>query len=113
MTRIASLLMLSAVFSMSALAATWSGKLLDSSCYDKEKKADACTANTQTTAFALDVNGRIYKLDDTGNSKAADALKNRADRATDPAKPESNEVMAKVTGTETGGTITVESIDVR
>ena len=113
MSRIASLLVFSTVFSMLALAGSWSGKLLDANCYDQQKQASACSATSETTAFALDAAGKIYKLDAAGNSKASEALKNRADRATDPAKPQSKEVMAQVTGTEQDGTIAVESIEVR
>jgi hypothetical protein len=100
------------VFSMSALAANYSGKLLDSSCYDQQKKADACYATGTTAAFAIEASGKVYKLDDAGNAKAAAAIKNRADRS-DPSKPQPKEVMAKVDGTEKGGTIAVENIDVQ
>lgn len=100
------------VFAMSALAANYSGKLLDASCYDQQKKADSCDATSNTTAFALEVSGTVYKLDSAGNSKASAAVKNRADR-TDPSKPQPKEIMAKVDGTEKGGVITVESIAVQ
>jgi hypothetical protein len=113
MRRVLFVLAFSAVFSMLALAENWSGKLLDATCYDQQKKAASCDATSATTAFALDASGTIYKLDADGNSKAADALKNRADRAADPSKPASTHVMAKVQGTEKAGIITVESIDVQ
>lgn len=113
MRRLLSLLALSAVFSMLALADSWSGKLLDATCYDQQKKVAGCDATSTTTAFALEVSGTVYKLDPAGNSKAATALKNRADRAVDPTKPESKQVMAKIDGTEKGGVITVENIDIQ
>jgi hypothetical protein len=113
MRKILSVLTLSTVFSILALADTWSGKLLDAGCYDQQKKAAACDATSTTTAFALEASGTVYKLDAAGNSKAAAALKNRSDRATDPSKPEAKQVMAKVDGTEKGGNITVESIEVQ
>jgi hypothetical protein len=97
---------------MLALAESWSGKLVDASCYDQQKKAAGCDATSKTTAFGIEASGMVYKLDRAGNTKAAAALKNRADRA-DPSKPQATEVMAKVDGTEKGGTITVESIDVQ
>jgi hypothetical protein len=99
------------VFSMCALAANYSGKLLDASCYDQQKKAESCKASGSTTAFALEVSGVVYKLDSAGNAKASDALKNRADRS-DPSKPPA-EIMAKIDGTEKGGVIAVESIAVQ
>jgi hypothetical protein len=100
------------VFSMWALAATYSGKLLDASCYDQQKNVGSCDATGNTRAFALEVSGTVYKLDSAGNSKASAAIKNRADRS-DPSKPQPKEVMAKVDGTEKGGIIAVESIAVQ
>ena len=97
---------------MCALAANFSGKLVDASCYDQQKKVAGCDATSTTTAFAIEVSGKVYKLDSAGDAKAADAIKNRADR-TDPSKPQSKEVMAKVTGTEKGGTIAVEDLAVQ
>jgi hypothetical protein len=95
-----------------ALAESYSGKLLDASCYDKQKQASACDATSSTTAFAVEVSGMVYKLDRAGNSKAAAAIKNRADRA-DPTKQQSKDVMAKIDGTEKGGTISVENLNVQ
>jgi hypothetical protein len=100
------------LFSMSAVAASYSGKLLDSSCYDQQKKVESCDATVSTTTFAIVVNGKVYKLDNDGNSKASAAIKNRADRS-DPSKPQPKEVVAKVDSTEQGGIITVDSIDVQ
>ena len=58
------------VFSTLALAASFSGKLLDASCYDQQKKAASCDATSSTTAFAIEASGMVYKLDSAGNSKA-------------------------------------------
>jgi len=112
MRRILSLGALLGVFSMLALAESYSGKLLDASCYDQQKKSSGCDATSSTTAFAIEASGSVYKLDRAGNTKASAALKNRADRS-DPTKQQSKEVMAKVEGSEKGGTITVESVDVQ
>jgi hypothetical protein len=112
MRRILSIMAVAGALSTFALAESYSGKLLDASCYDKQKQANACDATSSTTAFALDVSGTVYKLDRAGNSKASAAIKNRADR-TDPTKQQSKEVMAKVDGTEKGGTIAVENVDVQ
>jgi len=89
---------------MLALAENFSGRLLDESCYDKQKTAAGCDATSKTTSFSLDANGAVYKLDRAGNSKAATAIKSRADRS-DPAKPQTTpaEVTAKVTGTQKDG----------
>jgi hypothetical protein len=102
------------VFTTLAFAENWSGKLLDASCYQAQKSASACALSSKTTSFALDVSGKIYNLDANGNSKAATALKNRADRSADPNKGQATAaVMATVTGSEKSGTITVENIDVQ
>jgi hypothetical protein len=113
MVRVLLVVAFSAVFSTLALAESWSGRLLDGTCYEHQKKATGCEATSTTTAFALEASGTVYKLDAAGNSKASEALKNRADRAADPTKPESKQVMAKVEGTEKSGVIAVESIDVQ
>jgi hypothetical protein len=107
------LTILSTALAISAFAANWSGKLIDASCYDKQQSATSCDANGTTTSFALDVAGKVYKLDAAGNQKASAAVKNRADRAADPSKPLSTEVMAKVEGTEHGNTIATESVEVQ
>ena len=106
---------LSAALSMSAFAGDWSGKLIDATCNDQRQqtKAASCDATSATTSFAIDVSGKIYKLDVAGNSKAATALKDRADRSTDPAKALSGALTAKVSGTEKEGVIAVESIEVQ
>ncbi len=98
--------------SIAAHAEDWTGKLIDATCNDqgKQEKTVSCDATAATTAFALDVSGKIFKLDAAGNAKAATALKYRADPAPDPSKPRLPEVKAKVTGTEAGGMILVESI---
>jgi hypothetical protein len=102
---------LSMVLSMMALAEDWTGKLIDATCNDQREheKTVSCDATKATTAFALDVLGKIYKLDAVGNTKAAAALKYRADPS-EPSKPESTEVKAKITGTEAGGMILVDTI---
>ena len=107
------LLALPLVFTTLALAESWSGKLVDATCYAKQQSATGCDATGATKAFAIEVSGKVYKLDETGNEKAATALKSRADKAADPTKPQASMVMAKVEGTESGGTITTQSIEVQ
>jgi hypothetical protein len=107
------LLTLSLTLGSLAFAESYSGKLIDAGCYEKQQNATGCDATGATKAFALDVSGKVYKLDASGNQKASTALKSRADRAADPSKPQSKEIMAKVEGTESGGTITAESIEVQ
>ena len=104
-------LVLLAGLSMTAWSEDWSGKLIDATCKDQQQqeKTVSCDATKATTAFALDVSGKIFKLDGPGNAKAATALKYRADPV-DPSKAASTEVRAKITGTEAGGMILVETV---
>ncbi|MBZ5723650.1 MAG: hypothetical protein LAP87_01520 [Acidobacteriia bacterium] len=113
MRRILTLTALVAVFSVLGLAESWSGRLLDSSCYDQQKSAKTCDATSTTTAFAIDVSGKVYKFDDTGNAKAAEAMKSRADRSTNPNSPPSGQIMAKVSGTKDGEALKVESVEIQ
>ncbi len=107
------LLALSAALSTVAFAESYTGKLLDATCYQSTNKAENCNASGATTAFALQVSGKVLNLDESGNQKAAAAVKNRADRAVDPNQLQSAGIMAKVEGTEAGGTITTQSIDIQ
>jgi hypothetical protein len=112
MKKMLSILALSMGLSMAAHAEDWTGKLIDATCNDQrdKEKTVSCDATSQTTAFALDVSGKIFKLDAGGNTKAAVALKYRANSPSDPAKPKPAGLQANVTGTEAGGMILVESI---
>jgi hypothetical protein len=101
-----------AIFATLAFADIWTGKLLDTSCLDQKKELAACQANGTTTTFALVVSGKTYRLDDMGNQKAVMALKNRADRSTDPTVAP-GPVNAKITGTREGEMIKVDSIEIQ
>jgi hypothetical protein len=101
-----------AVFAGLAMAEDWTGKLMDAACYDQNKTAKPCDATSTTTQFVFDVNGKIYKLDATGNAKAAEAIKSRADRA-EPGKPSNGAVNAKVSGTAEGDTLKVNMLEVQ
>ena len=113
MRKLISTIGLVAVFAALALAENWSGRLIDASCTDQQKNQNACQPTATTTAFAIASGTHVYKLDDTGNMKAAEALKNRADRAADPDSPGKNVVAVKVSGTKDGDTIKVETLEVQ
>src|SRR5437879_1556521 len=122
MRRILTMFAVVAVFTTLALAENWTGKLVDASCADQQKgdqqqgdlqKMATCDPSSATTAFALVASGKIFKFDDTGNAKAAEALKSRADRSTNPNAPPSTTITAKVTGTKEGDNLKVESIEVQ
>lgn len=109
------------VLALGAVAAmsygeTWSGKLLDAACYERSQKdpernskktgnPPACEASTSTASFALATSdGKVYKLDSAGNSKAATALRGN---------PDNKSPEADVSGTLEGQILKVDSISVR
>jgi hypothetical protein len=97
-----------------AFGETYSGKLVDASCAQQQQDA-ACTPTASTSAFALQVSGKMLKLDADGNKKAAKALKQSnsgADRAKDPSASDS-QVMASVEGTLNGDELQVDSIELQ
>ena len=101
-----------AFFATLSFAEDWTGKLLDTSCLDQKKEIATCQASGTTTGFALEVSGKTYRLDDMGNQKAIMALKNRADRATEPGASAAP-VSAKIKGTRDGDVLKVDSIEVQ
>ncbi|MBV8844197.1 MAG: hypothetical protein JO307_15420 [Bryobacterales bacterium] len=127
MRRTLTLLVLPAMFATLALAESWSGTLLDASCYDRQAQqapakspsdisqtaAEACAPTSQTSQFALEANGKMFKLDSAGNSKAATAMKSHAERSTGAPGKASAKVMATVEGTESGGTIKADRIEIQ
>ena len=110
MRRILTFCACATVFGVLAFGETLTGRLVDSTCYDQQKSATACDPTASTSTFALLVSGKAYKLDDGG--KIAEALKNRADRSSDPNKT-STQIMAKVTGAKEGNMVKVEAVEVQ
>jgi hypothetical protein len=95
-----------------AFAGTWTGRLLDANCATRQTNA-ACIPTSSTTAFAVDVNGKILKLDAEGNKKVAEAFQtynSGAERAKEP-NSQSTQVTATIQGTMKGNQIKVDSID--
>jgi hypothetical protein len=116
MRTIVTLTTFATLFAVSAFADTFSGNLIDISCLSKPQPTVAtCQPNSSSMSFGLvDNQGKVVKLDEDGNSKAAAALKNRADRSADPDAPsKGNPVVATIKGTLQGSTLKVESIEVR
>ena len=99
-----------AILSGLALAETYNGRLLDASCLEQQK--NACDPTSTSVSFAMFVSGKVYRLDDAGNSKAVEALKNRADRSKDPSMP-TNQVTARVSGSMEGDILKVDTIQVQ
>ena len=119
MGRILTLCAIVTVFASLALAETWNGRLIDANCYDQQsgqKNMGACVPTSATSSFAISVQGKIYKLDEGGNTKAAAALKDRADRSANPneANPTTSGISATITGSmDSDNHIKVESIQVQ
>jgi len=100
-------------FAALGLAETWSGTLLDATCYDKDKSVDACAAKPGSTAFALESSGTVYKLDGATNARVVEAMKSRADRANNPDATTATPVMAKITGEMKGDQIHAETVELQ
>src|SRR5437773_818643 len=110
---------LAGIFAALACAETWNGRLLDASCVDQQKSA-SCDPSSATVTFAINVSGKIYKLDDAGNAKAVEAIKAKGQSAKDPKEAKepaspgaAATITAKVTGTLEGEVVKVESIQVQ
>ena len=103
--RIATLGAVLALVSALSFGETFTGKLVDASCAAKAQKTSPtteCAPTAATKSFAIETaDGRILKLDSTGNSKASAAMK-------DNLKPES---QVTVSGQLDGQTVKVDSID--
>src|SRR5690348_4494058 len=100
------------MFAALGYAENWTGKLIDASCHDRSQQNPAeakqgsdlaaCAATASTTSFAIQTSdGKVYKLDASGNAKASTALKGN---------PDNKSAMATVSGTMDGQTVKVESI---
>jgi hypothetical protein len=105
------------------LGESWSGKLVDAACADHlrgplaadktpppshESIVSECPPTRSTTTFAIALqDGRVLRLDSTGNAKAADMLAGAGHR-----KSAGRGIDANVSGTLEGRTIRVESLDI-
>ena len=98
------------LFAAVCLAETFKGKLIDASCAEQQQSAGTCSPTPSTTAYAIDVSGKVYRLDADGNMKAAEAVKSRA---SDPNAVAKSDIKATVKGTLDGATLKVESIEVQ
>lgn len=114
MQRISAILLLATFSCAWAIAAEWSGKLVDADCTHRNGGPRACEPGLNTTAFGLVVAGKAYLFDKGGSQKASAAMRRRAEmHAADPNYPYSPEVGASVTGERQGNKIVVKSIDIQ
>ena len=103
-------MILLSITSTLCLAETWTGKLVDATCAEHGKNtspsaASACTPRESTTSFAIRTpDGQVIKLDSTGNKLAADTFKANS-------KSNKGEMVITITGTITGDTVQVDSVN--
>jgi len=107
-------MVLLSITSTLCLAESWTGKLVDATCAGRGKNTspsastkdmNACTPKESTTSFAIRTpDGGIIKLDSTGNKLAADTFKANS-------KSNKGEMVITITGTMTGDTVQVDSVN--
>jgi len=96
-----------------AFADSFTGRLVDANCAAQGANT-TCAPTASTASFALEVSGKMLKLDAEGNKKAAQALKDSnssADRSKDP-NGAASQVTAKVEGKLSGNEIQVDTIEI-
>ena len=115
MRRVLTLTTIIGMFAALGMADMFNGKLIDATCLDKPNPTLAtCQPSTSTSTFALvDDSQKILKLDEQGNTKAAEALKGRTKSADPSTSGKTDVVLAKISGTMNGATVTVEKIEVK
>jgi len=103
------MLCLGAAFSY---AESWTGKVLDASCYDAQKTkpsenlARACAPTASTTDFAIQTaDGKVYKVS-SGNSEFANDIRSGVLK-----KDKDGDIHATITGSREGEMVKVDSIN--
>lgn len=107
MRRLLTLSVALVVFSLTALAASFNGTLIDVMCKDQDpvKHTRKCAIGCAKSGYGLlTAEGKFLKFDAAGNEKALAALK---------ASKKENDLKAKVTGTLEGGLLKVESVQIQ
>jgi len=111
-------MILLSITSTLCLAESWTGKLIDAACAEQgknnspnaasgqsSKNINPCIPKENTTSFAIrTLDGQIIKLDSTGNKLAADTFKANS-------KANKGEMVITITGTITGDTVQVDSVN--
>lgn len=107
MKRTLTLISTACVFSVLAVAETWSGTLVDVMCKGKDLAGHTvkCAIGCAKSGYGLVLSdGKFMKLNETGNAKALAALK---------ATSKEKDLKAKVTGTAEGDVIQVQTIELQ
>lgn len=92
---------------VSAFAGTWNGTVVDVMCKNKDvaNHTKECALGCAKSGFGLVTSdGRFYKFDETGNSKALAAIKETS---------KDKDLRATVTGSMDGDVIKVQSIQLQ
>jgi len=111
-------MILLSITSSLCLAESWTGKLVDATCAEhgkntspgsasgqSSKDMNACTPRESTSSYAIrTLDGQILKLDSTGNKLAGDTFKANS-------KAKKGEMVITITGTMTGDTVQVDSVN--
>lgn len=93
------------VLSMTALAESWSGTVIDVMCKGREPvdHTRQCAIGCSKSGFGvLTPDGRFIRFDDAGNAKSLAVLK---------ASKKEKDLRVKVTGSRDGDVIKVDSIE--
>jgi hypothetical protein len=104
MRTVISLIAFALLFGAAAWADSWSGTLVDVMCKDKDlaNHSRQCAINCSKSGYGLVLaDGKFFKFNEGGNSKALEALK---------ASSKDKDLKATVTGKLDGEVIQVESI---
>jgi hypothetical protein len=104
-------------FATLGYADTWTGKLVDANCSETSQNQPpapdsngkttikSCAATPSTASFAIQTSdGKVYRLDPAGNSKAATAIRGN---------PDNKSPVATVSGALEGDILKVDSISVQ
>ncbi|GEM_PF-3427898 len=84
---------------------SWSGKLVDASCHERDPKA-SCPISATTTSYGIVTSdGSFYKLDSNGNSQVSKELEQKTTKT--------GSMNATVTGSLQGDTINVQSVQIQ
>jgi len=76
--------------------------------------SNTCAPTKSTTAYGVELSdGRILKLDSTGNAKAADAIKSSSTSSTASTGASKGMMTVTVTGSLEGHTVKVDTIDIQ
>lgn len=96
---------MSVMLSAAAFAESWSGTIVDSSCKTKDlaSHTKSCVLGCAKSGLGLVLSdGKFVKFDETGNTKAVEALK---------ASAKDKDLKAKITGKLDGEVIKVEKVE--